>query len=136
MVSVREILDASYPAVVESVPQARRAVVGFAASEGLGSQQLDDVRLAVTEAVNNVVLHAYRRGGEVHLTATVAGNEFWVLVSDNGCGYQTPSENPGLGFGLAFIADACDDFVITERAEGGTEAQMCFFRGSAPSDGD
>jgi two-component sensor histidine kinase len=54
-----------------------------------------------------------------------------VLVSDSGCGYQTPPERPGLGLGLVLIADACDEFVIAERAEGGTEARMQFVLGGA-----
>jgi anti-sigma regulatory factor (Ser/Thr protein kinase) len=135
MVSVCESLDASYPAVAESVPLARRTVADFAAGAGLGGEQLDRLRLAVTEAVTNVVLHAYRRRGDLQITATVAGNELWLLISDTGRGYQTPSQNPGLGFGLAFIADACDEFVITERADGGTEARMCFLLESGPPDG-
>ena len=90
------------------------------------------LRLAVSEAVTNAVVHAYRgRSGTVRVAGAVASGELWVLVSDGGCGYQTPPERPGLGLGLVLIADACDEFVIAERAEGGTEARMQFVLGGA-----
>jgi anti-sigma regulatory factor (Ser/Thr protein kinase) len=127
MVTACKAVHQRYPAVAESVPQARRAVAEFAERAGLGGKQLEELRLAVSEAVTNVVLHAYRgRDGEVQIDAAVSADELWVLVADTGCGYQTPSKNPGFGFGLALIADACDEFVITERAHGGTEVRMRF----------
>jgi two-component sensor histidine kinase len=52
--------------------------------------------------------------------------ELWILVADEGCGHQTASANPGLGWGLALIAEACDDFILAERSAGGTEARMRF----------
>lgn len=94
---------------------------------------MDMLRLAVSEAVTNVVVHAYRggRSGTVSVAGAIASGELWVLISDSGCGYQTPPERPGLGLGLVLIADACDDFVIAERAEGGTEARMQFLLSGA-----
>jgi serine/threonine-protein kinase RsbW len=127
MVTAHETVNGHYPAVAESVPRARRAIAEFAERAGLSDERLDRLRLALSEAVTNVVVHAYRgRNGELQIDAAVAADEFWVLVADTGCGYQTPSKNPGFGFGLALIADACDEFVITERAHGGTEARMGF----------
>jgi anti-sigma regulatory factor (Ser/Thr protein kinase) len=124
---VHEELSETYPAVAASVNQARRSVAQFAARCGIGGEQLDAIRLAVSEAVTNVVLHAYRaRAGAVHLTAAVAGEELWVLVADDGCGYKTPSPQPGLGWGLTIIAQHSSEYVIAERATGGTEVRMQF----------
>ncbi len=97
------------------------------ARPGLQGERLDGVRLAVSEAVTNVVRHAYRgERGEVHLTVRMVDNELWVLVADDGCGLSVPSADPGLGWGLAFITDACDEFTLAERAGGGAEARMVF----------
>jgi anti-sigma regulatory factor (Ser/Thr protein kinase) len=88
---------------------------------------VDSVRLAVSEAVTNVVLHAYlNRPGEVRLTVAVTEGEFWVLVTDDGRGHQTTPVSPGLGWGLALIANACQDFMVMERSGGGTELCMSF----------
>lgn len=117
----------SYPAARESVTRARRDVTGFVARHRVSAEQLDAVRSAVSEAVSNAVLHAYRgRKGSVHVTVNLTGVELWVLVADDGCGFQSESETPGLGWGLALIAQATDEFVLAERAQGGTEARMRF----------
>lgn len=124
----RPRLSRSYPAVSETVPQARRAVTEWAASSaGLTGESLDAVRLAVSEAVTNVVRHAYRDApGQVHISAQLAPGELWITVTDDGVGHQSPTVQPGLGVGLLVMADAADEFAISERPEGGTEAQMRF----------
>jgi serine/threonine-protein kinase RsbW len=117
----------SYPALPDAVPRARTQIGDFASAGGVAGEVLHAVRLAVSEAVTNAVRHAYRGPtGLVYVTAARVRGEFVVLVSDDGCGYQTPPENPGLGWGLAVIADATDGFVITERGSGGTEIRMRF----------
>jgi serine/threonine-protein kinase RsbW len=124
---VHEELNETYPAVAASIKHARRSVAQFAARSGIGDAALDAIRLAVSEAVTNVVLHAYRdRTGTFHLTAAVAGEELWVLVADDGCGYKTPPQQPGLGWGLTIIAQHSKHYIITERATGGTEVRMRF----------
>jgi serine/threonine-protein kinase RsbW/stage II sporulation protein AB (anti-sigma F factor) len=122
-----QTLSRSYPALAETVPQARGTVVEFARAAGAGGDLLDAVRLAVSEAVTNAVVHAYRDdGGEVHVTAAVAGNELWVLIADDGHGLEGGSHHPGLGKGLALIATVSDDLWVVNRSGGGTELRMRF----------
>lgn len=135
---VQEELSETYPAVASSIGPARWAVAQFAIRLGIGGEPLDAIRLAVSEAVTNAVLHAYPDGtGAFHLTVTVAGDELWVLVADDGCGHKTRSRQPGLGWGLAIIARQSPQYVITERGTGGTEVRMQFPLppGSKPADG-
>lgn len=129
VISLRRHLAEVYPAVAESVPHARQTVSDYAARvAGIRGDGLDAVKTAVTEAVTNAVRHAYREGtpGDVSVTAGVAEGELWVLVADDGCGYRTAAQNPGLGCGLALIAASTEDFVVSERAQGGTEVRMRF----------
>jgi anti-sigma regulatory factor (Ser/Thr protein kinase) len=118
----------SQPATPDVIPKLRHAVADYARALGIDGEQLDGVRLAVSEALSNVVLHAYRESepGYLHLTARVVGDELWVLVADDGRGHNTSPIRPGLGWGLAFITDAADEFTMAERAEGGSEARMVF----------
>lgn len=128
LLSPRRTLEQTYPARKEAVRAARQAVALFAASEGATEEQLERIRLAVSEAATNAVRHAYPDGpGRFCLTATAVSGELWVLVTDNGCGHQCPPRHPGLGRGLALIAHLSDEFVLAERSEGGTEARMRFF---------
>ncbi|HET9721382.1 MAG TPA: ATP-binding protein [Solirubrobacteraceae bacterium] len=116
-----------YPAVSRSVGDARNWAGEVAAGAGVAPDVVDSIRLAVSEAVTNAVLHAYgEEPGEVQLTLAVAEAEFWVLVADEGLGHQSTPSSPGLGWGLALIAEACQDFMITERSGGGTELRMGF----------
>jgi anti-sigma regulatory factor (Ser/Thr protein kinase) len=127
MFATLESFSRSYPAVPDSVTRVRRDIEALALRHAASHEQLDGIRLAVSEAVGNCVVHAYRDGeGEVHITAAVTGGELSVFVADEGCGFNTDAESPGLGWGLALIAHSTEDFVLAERAEGGTEARMRF----------
>jgi len=123
----RPYLRVSYAAVRASVPSARRALAEMAAAAGAADRQLDAIRLAASEALTNVVLHAYSTpSGEIHVTAGIAGDELWVLIADDGRGIQAGLESDGLGLGLALIARLTDEFAIVERSSGGTELQLRF----------
>jgi anti-sigma regulatory factor (Ser/Thr protein kinase) len=121
-------LNESYPAVAEAVPQARRALTDVAAAAGAGGDRLEEIRLAVSEALTNAVVHAYRNGepGHFHVTAAIASGELWVLISDDGRGLHAWNDSRGLGIGLSLISGLSDDFAIVTRASGGTEVQMRF----------
>jgi serine/threonine-protein kinase RsbW len=128
LTKVLEELSESYLAVAESIPHARSAITQFALRSGITGEPLEDVRLALTEAATNVVKHAYPElgTGVFYVTAAVAAEELWVLVSDDGCGYRASSQVPGLGWGLTLIAKLSQEYVITERGTGGTEVRMRF----------
>ena len=123
-----DALNQSYPALAESVPLARRTLTEVAAAAGAGGERLDEIRLAVSEALTNAVVHAYRNGdaGHFHVTAAVAAGELWVLISDDGRGLHAWNDSRGLGIGLSLISGLSDDFAIVTRASGGTEVQMRF----------
>lgn len=132
MVAVRASLNESLLATPEVIPRLRHAIADYALAVGIQGAQLDGVRLAVSEAVSNVVLHAYEdEPGYVHVTAGVVNDELWILVADEGRGHNASPIRAGLGWGLAFITDAADEFSLAERAEGGTEARMIFRIGSS-----
>lgn len=120
-------LTQSYPAVPASVPAARQEVTAFAARAGVNGDQLEAIRLAASEAITNVVVHAYRGGaGSVHINADIAEDELWLLIGDDGCGLRAGNDSPGLGVGLALIANSTDDLTIMNRGCGGTEVRMRF----------
>ena len=89
---------------------------------------LDDLKTAVSEACNNVVLHAY--GGEpgplvLDLKITREGIE--VMVRDEGSGIRQPaSSDDRMGVGLAVISALADRAEFVSTSEGGTEVRMSF----------
>lgn len=117
---------------------ARTAVAEFAAAAGMPPARVHAVRLAVSEAITNVVTHAYNGGidGGIEVCAAVAGNELWVLISDHGGGLQASGEHRGLGLGFALIALSADNFTIAQRSEGGIELRLGFsFEDARPKAG-
>lgn len=126
--STGEALNESYPAVPEAVPIARGALADIAAAAGAAGERLEEIRLAVSEALTNAVVHAYRgvEAGWFHVTAAVASGELWVLISDDGRGLHAWNDSRGLGIGLSLISGLSDDFAIVSRSGGGTEVQMRF----------
>jgi serine/threonine-protein kinase RsbW len=123
-----ERCEQSWPASPEHVGSARRVVSAVARRAGAEDPVLDAVRLAVSEAVSNVILHGYRESGNGAFTISVAwsGDELHVTVSDNGCGMQPRMDSPGAGLGLPLIANLADTFSVTAPPGGGTEVCMTF----------
>jgi anti-sigma regulatory factor (Ser/Thr protein kinase) len=123
-----ETLSLSYPAVADSVGAARTVLTEFARDAGAGEDQLQAIRLAASEAITNAIIHAYEQTeqGEVHVCASYIEGELWLLISDGGSGLRPRENSPGLGLGLALIAQLADDFQILSRGSGGTELRMRF----------
>lgn len=127
-------LRRSLPAVPASVPRLRSAVAEFAVAAGVQEPQLAAVKLAVSEAVTNAVVHAYADAdepGDVHVIGCLRGDTVHVTVSDDGAGIMPRLDSPGLGVGLPFIADTADTLDIGTADGGGTELRMTFRLGRA-----
>jgi anti-sigma regulatory factor (Ser/Thr protein kinase) len=127
MLVVGDSFTASYPATAESVPLARADVTAFAEQAGVEAEELDSIRLAVSEAVANAVLHAYEQpNGSIQVSVNYLPGELWLFVGDSGSGFRVRHNSRGLGLGLALIARLADDFEILSRGTGGTELRMQF----------
>jgi serine/threonine-protein kinase RsbW len=87
------------------------------------------VELALSEAVSNVVLHAYRddagADGRVEIRVTADREGIWVLVADEGAGMSPRDDSPGLGLGLKVIAGVSDQLLIVQ-GDTGTRVHMRF----------
>ncbi|MDX6680456.1 MAG: serine/threonine-protein kinase RsbW [Solirubrobacteraceae bacterium] len=122
-------LRRALPAVPSTVTALRGEAAAFVMAAGFGEPLLSGVKLAVSEAVTNAVIHAYvdaTQPGEVRLLVSLECDGVRVTVSDDGCGMVPRLDSPGLGVGLPFIAHAADTLDIVHNAGGGTELQMSF----------
>lgn len=118
--------ELSRDAEPEAVTAFRHHAAAFAAEQGAGPALVEDVALAVSEAVTNAVKYAYgaRRERSVGLSASVEDGWLTLRVSDRGTGFGTGSSD-GLGLGLAIIARLCDDLKIVQEGSG-TQVLMRF----------
>jgi anti-sigma regulatory factor (Ser/Thr protein kinase)/PAS domain-containing protein len=128
MVAAGPAAEWTLPARDESVPELRRAVQEFAASQGADKEVLTGLALAVSEAVTNAVIHAFldREPGGVRVSASVGVDEIVVVVADDGRGMQPRPDSPGLGMGLPLIGQLAAHLDISVPTGGGTELRMTF----------
>src|SRR5688500_18564188 len=120
------------PAESGSVGQARRAAQEFAAGHGMPRTRLADVALAVSEAVSNVIVHAYRgraAPGVLDLILEAREGAVHVAIRDFGLGLVPRDDSPGLGLGLGVIGRVADRVEINAPRGGGTELRMVFALG-------
>ena len=104
----------------------RRDVAAFATRAGMAEQGVADIRLAVSEAATNAVVHAYREAeGTLVVRARVDGHDLIVVVSDTGLGLVPRGDSPGLGLGMPLMASVTTSFSIVSTASG-TEVHMTF----------
>lgn len=111
----------------ETVAVLREAVADFLLANGIAGSLVTDVRLVVSEAVTNAVVHAFRDRieiGTVTVSVTVDGDSVELVVRDDGSGMAPRDDSPGLGLGLPLIRRITDDFDHREPPDGGSELWM------------
>jgi serine/threonine-protein kinase RsbW len=131
------------PNRAENVAVVRRALSGVADALELGEARLLDINAAVSEACNNVVVHAYEgTEGPMDVYLWIQPTELEVIVRDRGVGIRPNVPEPGLevqGLGLSLIQALTDRVEFLGGMGEGTRVRMSFaFDGGseASPDGD
>jgi serine/threonine-protein kinase RsbW len=125
------------PALPANVALVRQALAGLTEALGVEPARAADMKIALTEACTNVVVHAYgERSGPLEVTMLVEHQRLILGVRDRGSGlHPLPGRDEGapLGFGLALIASLSDELGLV-GGKHGTELRMAFAlaEGSAP----
>jgi anti-sigma regulatory factor (Ser/Thr protein kinase) len=126
---MRPDMQLALPARAENIAIVRHAFGALGEAYALDTQTLSDIRLAVTEACTNVVVHAYpdeAADGQMEVLATLLGDELTVVVRDDGEGIGPRPDSPGLGLGLPLIASLAENVQLGRDAEDRTEVRMTF----------
>jgi serine/threonine-protein kinase RsbW len=109
------------------VRELRSAVCDFASQSRVPDPPLSDIRLAVSEAVSNAVIHAYHgeEAADVAVSAWLEGDDLRLVIADTGVGIGPRRDSPGLGLGLPLMSSLADS-VDVRPANPGTEVHLCF----------
>ena len=115
---------------------ARSAVASFAAQADPSVAELADLKTAVSEAVTNCIVHAYRdEVGQITMTASLyADGRLTVVIADRGCGiedveramqpmYTTGGEDRA-GLGFAVMESFMDEVSVCSEVGKGTTVRM------------
>jgi anti-sigma regulatory factor (Ser/Thr protein kinase) len=120
-------LQLTLPARAENVAVVRHAFGGLGDAVAVTEQTLSDIKLAVTEACTNVVVHAYDDDdGPLDVAATLRPGRLTVVVRDRGRGIVPRPDSPGLGLGLPLIATLAESLELGTGDDDETEVRMTF----------
>src|SRR3954471_4786427 len=128
--SVQPEFRMTLPSRPENVAVIRQALAGAIEVLGLAESRLLDINTAVSEACNNVVVHAYEgEHGPLVVFLCVQDAELEVVVRDDGVGIRPRAPEPGLevqGLGLSLIQTLSDRVEFMGGISQGTEVRMAF----------
>ena len=127
-------LELTLPARAENVAVIRHVIGGVGEALSLDPEVLADVKLALSEACANAVIHAYAEDGAglMDVSLDVAPSLLAFVVRDHGRGMSPRADSPGLGVGLPLIASLAESLELSNGTDGGTEVRMTFLREPAP----
>ena len=122
-------MELALTARAENIAVVRYALGGLGEAFAVPESKLSDIRLAVTEACANVVVHAYPddHHGPMEVIASKDEDTLTVLVRDWGRGIGPRPDSPGLGLGLSLIAALADSVQLAHGEVEHTEVRMTFF---------
>jgi serine/threonine-protein kinase RsbW len=127
---VAPTLRLAFPSVPGGVPSARSAITELCEQLEIDGERADDIRLAVTEACANCVLHGHSpaaRRSTFTLEARVDDRSLVVVVRDFGDGLlRGPMRARGLGLGLELIDSLAESAQVSSRPGGGVRVTMRF----------
>jgi len=121
----------SLPARPENVAVIRHVLGAFAEALRIPPEQVEDMRLAITEACTNVVRHAYyleSEPGPIDVIIRPDGERLHLIVSDRGEGIGPSPDADGPGLGLPLIAALADSVEIQPGPTRGSRLSMSFTR--------
>ena len=113
----------------ETLTLVRGVLAGVAELIGLDPELLDDLKTAVSEACNNVVMHAYDgETGPLTVRMYIEPEAIEVVVSDQGSGLPAlaPADETIRGVGLSVIRARAEQAEFRAGPDGGTVVRMTF----------
>ena len=122
-------------AKAENVSLARLIVANMLTESDLMLSELDEIKVAVSEAVSNAIIHGYENDEtrSVLLSVLIENNSLNIIVQDWGCGiediakamepeYSRIAERMGLGF--CFMQNFMDTVEVKSELGKGTAVYM------------
>ncbi len=115
---------------------ARNAVAAFVLPLNPTLDELSDVKTAVSEAVTNCIVHAYRgKTGWITLACKSENNRIHIEISDDGAGiedvkkalepfFTTLENEERSGMGFTIMQSFMDGFSVSSAAGKGTKVTM------------
>ncbi len=114
----------------ENIGLARLAAAAFAAQLDFTLTEIEEIKMAVSEAVTNSIVHGYGEAeGIIKVIMVKEGDDLTIEVVDEGAGMISagladPEKEGGEGLGLIFIENFMDQVQINSIPGEGTTIRM------------
>ena len=125
------------PSLSVNEGMARAAVAAFCAQLDPAASEIADIKCAVSEAVTNCIVHAYRDTvGIIYISVRLCeGGLVRIEIKDKGCGienvdvarqplYTTDAENERSGMGFTVMESFCDKVRVFSGCKKGTTVTL------------
>lgn len=122
-----------FPSLSENERFSRLVVSGFASQLDPQVDEISDIKTAVSEAVTNSIVHAYKNEiGKIELIARIyEDNVIYIKIKDYGCGipdikkameplFTTSPEEERAGLGFAVMESFMDKLKVLSKEGKGT----------------
>lgn len=134
----RDTIEIRVPCEPRFLSVVRLTVAGAAARAGLGVGEIDDLKVATSEACTNALEHAYQSCPEgccpvIVIRLQIKDGEMRIEVEDEGCGFEPkrlPKVDPEQrvreegGLGIYLIHSLMDEVKIESAPGSGTKITM------------
>ena len=131
------VMKAEFPSLSQNEALARALISSFLMQMNPTVSELADIKCAVSEAVTNCTVHAYRDTvGSILMTAKAyADRSVKIEIKDRGCGiediatamqpmYTTDRENERSGLGFTVMESFCDKIRVISKPKKGTKVTL------------
>ncbi|OLN27753.1 anti-sigma F factor [Desulfosporosinus metallidurans] len=128
-------ISLTFSSISENVGITRLLIASVGAQLDLPLNDIEELKVAVSEAVSNAIIHGYSNNPDyiVFLDLDIANDTLKIVVRDEGCGipnveqamqpaYSTDPERMGLGF--VFMQSFMDELQVESTLEVGTTVTM------------
>ncbi len=125
------------PSLSVNESMARSAVAAFCAQLDPSATEIADIKCAVSEAVTNCIVHAYRdRIGVIYINVKLFDNRsVSVEIRDRGCGiedvkqarqplFTTDAANERSGMGFTVMESFCDSVRVRSKSGRGSSVTL------------
>ena len=131
-------ISVRFPSDSRNEALSRIIITGFIMPYDPTVEEVADIKTAVSEAVTNCIVHAYkgREDGIIELRATYTDfGRLTVIIKDRGCGiedidlamqplYTTDRENERSGMGFSIMQTFCDRLKVISKVSSGTKVTL------------
>lgn len=121
-----------FPSLSENERLARVTISGFVSQKNPRIDELNEIKTAVSEAVTNCIVHAYRDTvGDIEMTARLTDEGVYIKIRDRGCGiedvkqameplFTTLPDEERSGLGFSVMESFTDSVSVKSKKGSGT----------------